>query len=461
MRNDRLSTEQNWNYWTYTLEGTFFITSSAFWEPGTILPSYLSGLTDSPVLLGLGPAIKNAGWMMPQLLVAGLIEGRAGSKRVVVAAAVAGRLAFLLIPLLILLPGIAPANKVWLFLALYTLFCFAEGVTAVPWTEMMGRAIPPRQRGRLLGNMQSIAGLTALGAGVLVRELLASEGLRYPANYAALLAVGAVLLLGSGTMMALVREPKAAVTRPRVRLSDSLRGIPQRVRANPVFARLLVTRLLAASPSLALPFYVLYGRQVLQLAPLWVGNSITAQMLGSVIFGQVWARLSVRRGYRPLIKACCLTGVMIPAWTLLAAAARRTQGLEHVAPYLFLLTYLTIGAYISSIWIGFTNYLMEIVPEAERPLYIGILSTAAGPMAFLAAPGGLLLSAVGFLPTFALSAAGSVLAFGLARRLPSERSPDFTHLSPESSRREAVTAAGSAPAARPQGVGERSRSAHP
>lgn len=425
MRQDRLSPDQNWNYWAYTLEGTFFITSSAFWEPGTILPSYLSGLTSSPVLLGLGPAIKNAGWMMPQLLVAGLIEGRASSKRVVVVAAAVGRLAFMLLPLLVLLPGLAPAAKVWLFLALYTVFCFAEGVTAVPWTEMMGRAIPPRQRGRLLGNMQSIAGLTALAAGVLVRTLLASETLQYPANYAMLLAIGCFLLIGSGITMALVREPRAVVTRPRVSLAASLRGIPQRVRANPVFGRLLATRLLAASPSLALPFYVLYGRQVLNLPPLWIGNSITAQMLGAVIFGQVWAKVSVRYGYHPLIKGACVAGIMIPAWTLLAAGARAVPGLAGLAPYLFLLTYLTIGAYISSIWVGFTNYLLEIVPEAERPLYIGILSTAAGPMAFLAAPGGVLVSVAGFLPTFALSAAGSLLALVVSRRLPSERSPAF------------------------------------
>lgn len=421
MNEDQLTPSQRWNYWAYTLEGTFFIASSAFWEPGTVLPSYLSGLTTSPVLLGLGPAIKNAGWLMPQLVVAGMIEGRPRSKQVVVAAALVGRLAFILLPLLMLWPGIAPGVKIALFLGLYTVFSFAEGVTGVPWTEMMGRAIPARRRGRLLGNMQSIAGLTSLAAGLAVRSLLGNDRLSYPANYAVLFAIGAVLLLGSGTMMALVKEPAGRVTRPRVTLSESLRSIPGRVRESPAFGRLLVTRLLAASPSLVLPYFVLYGKQELGLSAVWVGNSITAQMLGTVVFGQVWARLSVRHGYQPLIKAACLTGALIPAWTILSAGANAIPALRGLAPLLFLMTYLTIGAYFSSIWVGFTNYLLEIVPEPDRPLYIGILSTAAGPMAFLAAPGGLLLSLVGFLPTFAAAIAGSIAALRSAGRLPSER----------------------------------------
>jgi MFS family permease len=421
MSEERLTSDQRWNYWAYTIEGTFFIASSAFWEPGTVLPSYLSGLTTSPVLLGLGPAIKNAGWLMPQLLVAGMIEGRPRSKGVVVLAAAIGRLAFILLPILMLVPGIAPAVRIALFLGLYTVFSFAEGVTGVPWTEMMGRAIPAHRRGRLLGNMQSIAGLTSLLAGIAVRYLLGNAAFAYPVNYAILFAIGSVLLLGSGMMMVAVREPAGKVTRPRIRLVDNLRSIPARIRGNPVFGRLLATRLLAASPSLVLPFFVLYGQQELGLAPVWVGNSVTAQMLGVVLFGQVWARMSVRHGFQPLVRASCVAGALIPTWTLLAAAANTWPLTRALAPFLFLMTYLTIGAYFSSIWVGFTNYLLEIVPEPERPIYIGILSTAAGPMAFLAAPGGVLLALIGFLPTFALAVVGSLAAIRVASRLPSER----------------------------------------
>jgi len=437
MEQERLSADQRHNYWAYTLEVVFFISSSAFWEPGTVLPAYLSGLTSSPVLLGLGPALKNAGWMIPQLLVAGAVEGRTRTKGLVVAAAAVGRLAFILLPLLVL-ADLDAAAKVWAFLALYTVFCFAEGVTAVPWTEILGRAIPPRQRGRLLGNMQSFAGLAALLAGVVVRGLLAAGGLAYPRNYAALFGCAAVLLLGSGAMMAAVREPvtvaaadggagsSAAMARSqagrRRSLSANLASIPERLRQNKVFRLLLMTRLLAAAPNLALPFFVLYGREVLGLGPVWVGNSVTAQMLGAMAGGLVWARVSYRWGYRPLIRASCVAGLLIPLWTLLAAGARSLPAVSAAAPFLFLLTYVTIGCFFTSVWIGFTNYLLEIVPVAERPMYIGILSTLVGPLAFLSAVGGLLVRSVGYLPVFALAAAGSLAALGLAWRLPAEGS---------------------------------------
>jgi MFS family permease len=410
----------------------FFISSSAFWEPGTVLPSYLSGLTASPVLLGLGPALKNAGWMVPQLIVAGLVEGRSRTKGLVVAAGAVGRVAFILMPLL-MLSDVPAAAKVWAFLGLYTVFCFAEGVTAVPWTEILGRAVPPRLRGRLLGNMQSMAGLAALGAGVVVRSLLAAPGLAYPRNYAMLFGMASVLLLGSWLMMAAIREPEldapvetaraqAAGDRRRPRLIENLRSIPRRMRGNPVFRRLLLTRLLCATPNLALPFYVLYGKQVLGLPPVWVGNSVTAQMLGSVLGGLVWARVSYRWGFRPLIRAACVSGLLVPTWTLLAAAAHAAPGLAPLAPLLFLLTYFTIGAYFTSVWVGFTNYLIEIVPVGQRPVYIGILSTVVGPLAFLSAVGGALVTAFGFIPTFALAAAGGLAAMTVAWRLPPEGS---------------------------------------
>lgn len=436
MQNGKQQPNESWNYWAYTLEGVFFITSSAFWEPGTIIPSFLSGLTTSRVLIGLGPALKNAGWMMPQLLVAGLLDENSKLKPVVIGAAVLARGAFILMPLLVL-SQLPPATKVWAFLALYTVFCFAEGVTAVPWTEMLGRAIAPRRRGRLLGNMQSVAGVSALAAGVAVRLLLGSDRLVYPANYAALFAVGAVFLAASGAMMYAVREPALrepavaaaaapagdqAAIRPRPQLLDSLRRVPHLVRSNPLFGNLLLTRVVAAAPSLALPFYVLYGREALGLSPVWIGNSVTAQMLGAVVGGLIWARVSVRSGYRPLIRASCIAGVLIPMWTLLSSVAARSLALASLAPYLFLLTYVTIGLYFTSVWVGFTNYLLEIVPAGERPMYIGILSTVAGPLAFLAAPGGLLVAGAGYLFTFALSAAGSVVALLLAWRLPPESS---------------------------------------
>jgi MFS family permease len=178
--------------------------------------------------------------------------------------------------------------------------------------------------------------------------------------------------------------------------------------------------MLAAMPNLALPFYILYGRNVLALSPAYVGNSVAAQMFGSVVGGLLWGRVSYRWGFRPLIVASCLAGAMIPAWALAAGAVSRVPLVAGAAPYLFLMTYVTIGLYFTSVWVGFTNYLLEIVAVDERPTYIGILSTLAGPMAFLAAPGGMLVGALGYTPVFVLAMAGSLAAAASARLLPAE-----------------------------------------
>jgi hypothetical protein len=52
------------------LDGGFFGFALGFSSFVTIIPLFVSTLTDSAILIGLVPAIHNMGWQLPQLLVA-------------------------------------------------------------------------------------------------------------------------------------------------------------------------------------------------------------------------------------------------------------------------------------------------------------------------------------------------------------------------------------------------------
>jgi len=52
------------------LDGAFFGFGLGFASFATILPLYVATMTDSALLIGLIPAIHNAGWQLPQLFTA-------------------------------------------------------------------------------------------------------------------------------------------------------------------------------------------------------------------------------------------------------------------------------------------------------------------------------------------------------------------------------------------------------
>src|SRR3972149_5830416 len=59
------------NFWLGVTNGIIFNASSAFLNANTILPLFVSRLTDSHFLVGTAAALHEVGWFVPQLFVAG------------------------------------------------------------------------------------------------------------------------------------------------------------------------------------------------------------------------------------------------------------------------------------------------------------------------------------------------------------------------------------------------------
>ena len=62
------------NFTVNVLDGTFFMLGMSFSSVVTVMPLFVSQLSDSPLLISLIPAIQTMGWLLPQLLTAPLVE---------------------------------------------------------------------------------------------------------------------------------------------------------------------------------------------------------------------------------------------------------------------------------------------------------------------------------------------------------------------------------------------------
>ncbi len=300
-----------------------------------------------------------------------------------------------------------------LLLAL-ALFAFSDGVGGVPWTDLVAKSIPSTRRGRLLGSMQSIGGIGAFVAGIFIRQVLAT--VPFPKNYAFLLTVGFVFLAISLVGTLRVKEREGAVRRGSS-LSAYWRNLPRIWRSDSVFQKMLYTRMLLSCFYLALPFYIVFARERLGFAASTVGLFLSAQMAGSILASLLWGWLGDRYDNRMVICLVTITAAATPGLALGTSLLARAD-LQAWAFAVSFLIFATIGATLSGVWIGFTNYLLDLASDIVRPTYVGMMNTLTAPFTFLPILGGILLRSISHETLFAITLfliSGSIF---LAIKLP-------------------------------------------
>ncbi|MCZ2079916.1 MAG: hypothetical protein LC130_33525, partial [Bryobacterales bacterium] len=163
------------------LDGAFFGFGLGFASFVTILPLFVSSMTDSLFLIGLIPAIHAAGWQFPQLFTAGWIARQERLKPLLMVTASLERLPYVGLAIVaVLLPHIGLNNGLIATYALLVIQGLGAGLVANPWTSMMGKIIPGNRRGTFFGvqaGFSNVLGsLSAVAAGFILSRITGSIG---------------------------------------------------------------------------------------------------------------------------------------------------------------------------------------------------------------------------------------------------------------------------------------------
>jgi len=409
------------NFILLVLDGIFFAVGSAFYDSSTVLPAFASTLTDSKFIIGLVGSARMFGWFLPQLFVANLTESLRRRKPLVVANSLLQRFELVLMAAITYyLAGTNPRLALALFLPVFLLAALSEGVNGVPWTDVVADAIPAELRGRLFGYQMVIGGVLAFLAGFLVRHILNTAP--YPDRYAILFLCTAAGLLLSVLAFIGVREKPSPGPKRRQSVWSYFRSLPGVWRSSPDFVRLMKARFCMALIFLSQPFFVLHARQNLGVDVGAVGTYVSAHMVGLLVGSGLAGRLSDRVGNRVVVLMALLTAFLAPATALgLTALHLVGGGVGAAAVAFYPVVYAFLGWTYGASWIGFTNFVIDMAPPAERPTFIGLLNTLVAPFAFLGAVGGAVASVLGYPAVFAVSAAFALVGILVAGRLPEPR----------------------------------------
>ncbi|MEN2981262.1 MAG: MFS transporter [Thermus sp.] len=386
-RNYRLAVVNGWLVWL----------GDTFLNPNIVLSGFAAKLGAPGALIGLLPALLQAGGMIPQAFLAPYVA-RFPRKIVLYRQVAALRLlGVVLMALSAFLLGPWPHLLLMGFLTGLLLNALFTGVSSLPFWEVVAKTTPKERRAALFSARNLVGGLLAFLAGFLVRGILALP-LPFPLPYALLFALGA-LAFGTGWyLFGLTAEPAEAPKEERIDLLLPLRS--------PGFRRFLRVRILLGLAGMAEPFYAVYAVRALGHGEE-LGLYLSLYALAFTLSNLLWARLAERGSKGVLLRGAGLA-CLAPLLALL------------LPPGLYGAVFLLQGTYLAALNLATTTYLLNLAPPEERSAFIGLGNTVAGVFAFATVLGGWVADALGFSALFLLAAALYALALWAGRKLPRE-----------------------------------------
>ena len=138
------------------------------------------------------------------------------------------------------------------------------GVASIPFFDIWGKAIPSNLRGRFFGYRQLGGGVMAIGAGWIVKSILSNKAIDFPDNYSLLFLLCFIFISISYLALGSVKEPISEVYERPLPFQAFLQKTFRVLKYDHNFRRFIIVQIIVGSGSLAMPFYVLYARNVLK-----------------------------------------------------------------------------------------------------------------------------------------------------------------------------------------------------
>ncbi len=395
--------DYRWNFAVNLLDGGFFWFGASFISSTTILPLFVSKLSNDPLWIGVLAVIAQAAWFLPQLFTANWLEKLSRQKPVVVnlglflerlpvwgivaAAAVAGR---------------SPSLALVILLSSYAWHGLGAGWVGASWQDLIARIFPLDRRGRFFG-ITMFVGNTAAAAGAGLSGWLL-VAFPFPTNFVYTFGIAATAILVSWFSIALTREPARKPKGVRRSNRQFMRELPDLLRRDHNFRRFLVSRMLVAMGGMGTGFVTVAAVERWHIPDSTVGVYTAALMIGQMAGNLAFGFLADRNGHKVCMQLGILASFMGFALALVAPVA-----------WAYYLVFILLGIGLAAMMVSGLLIVLEFCEPTRRPTYIGIANTGVGVVGIAAPLIGAALAKAGYGWLFAASALALLSAWALMR----------------------------------------------
>jgi MFS family permease len=398
-----------WNFTCASVNGFLMNVSFAVFGVTTVLPVFVNHLTDDNMWIALISNLEIAGWHLSQLFSAALILHLTHKMPVYRVLAVVRVITIGAIIVLVVLVPPGPALLL-AFVAAYAVYSLAGGLAGVPFMDVVARIVPMKNRGVLFAVRRFVGGTLALLTAYFIIEPLL-ETFAFPYSYAAIFAVGLIIVgLGLGAMSA-TREPPGRPLTGRFSFAETVRMGATALVNDRSFRNFYLVRASIAVNRMAMPFYIGLALAALQLPDSAAGLFLSAQTAGFISSNVIWGILSRRWGSKTLLVLGAAASFIPPVLALSAGL------FDYSAPWVYYTVFFALGLSLTGFDLGSISYLIDLSPEDRRPVYVGTMNSMSGLFLVIGLAGGYVLNRFNYETLFVLSAAGAVAAVFVAVRL--------------------------------------------
>jgi len=397
------------NVWGVMIDNAMFNIISVCMSQYTILPLYLSKLTDSEILIGLIPTVSIVGFALPQLFIARFLEGKRRKKKYIVLVAAIQRISILAFLILTLIQSKLSASlTIILFFLIYIIQNLLAGCWFPLWVDFVGHAIP-RNRGKMFGLSTLIGGIISLAVGSLITYLLGT--LSYPQ---AISGAAAIAFIGSLVSMAAIIAWHEAVPPeddgvPGALVQES--SYFQSIKKDKNFQSYLAWRGVMIGIEMALPFLTISAINQLQVSDTQVGIFSIILSVSNSLTNLFWGWLGDRIGFLRVV----LISTVLGALGIILAAS--TVSLSFVY-----LVFVCAGAMLSGQQLTSINIIYEFGKRDQILTYTAIHQIVLSPISgIMPVFGGLIAGAFGYKVLFwVASFFGLAGSFGMSTKVKNQ-----------------------------------------
>jgi Na+/melibiose symporter-like transporter len=255
----------------------------------------------------------------------------------------------------------------WVFFGIYTLFFGLLGATQVAQGALLGKIIAAGRRGRALGLSVSLSGPINMGAILAVWWLVRSGAFPAPRSYALSFTLTVLCFTLAGLALLRIRERPSPPSRRKAGLAAHWQDTRALLRRSANLRRYIVVNLALALSSGILGFYTTYGRKMGVINDTSIVMATLVQVVFQAASSSLFGRLADARGNRIAICGLLWAEAATPLAAMLTAGWLRL-------PWLYMSVYALIGVRFPLFQL-IVNYLLEIVPEEDHALALGVTNT--------------------------------------------------------------------------------------
>lgn len=385
------------NFTVNVIDGGAFGFAMGFASFMTIIPLFVSSLTDSAILIGLIPGIHVLGWQLPQLFIARSVSKRSRYKPMVLTLTIQERLPYLAMAAVAwFTPAYGPRIALILTFLMLIWQAVGGGFTATPWQSMIAKIVPTGRWGFFFGSQAAAASLFSSLSAVIAGLILTKND--SPLDFTLCFLFASIAMVLSYFFLSLTREEESASSDVAQNQDPFWSKLADILRRDASFRWFLLVRILAQVATMGFAFYTVYAVRHLGVSEILIGVMTGVLTMVQTAANPIMGWLGDRWMHRGVL----IIGIVAAVLSSFFAWQAPTAGW-------FFVVFALAGVANVGIWTITMTMTLEFGEVSERPSYIGLANTLVAPTAFIVPLlGGILADNFGYPSTFFVSVLGGI-----------------------------------------------------